>query len=220
MEAEVGETEDMLCKIKVHAGLSKQRLVFLSVSSAWNFQGQGQNCVKLQSLTSKRDLTQVPFATTVFKDNLRILCYCGCFRVILSLKSVAIQDLSTRSMWLLCERPVPAPGSVVWPPGPQGCASSWAWSQGSCWDPVGLAVIGLLGPFFRISSEALPVLLLKQESTAMSLSFAHECLYVYLVYEKGVPLILCGGSIILEARQNPVLLEFQMPRAWTSTWKS
>ena len=44
----MGETEDMLCKIKVHAGLSKQRhLVFLSVSSAWNFQGQGQNDVKL-----------------------------------------------------------------------------------------------------------------------------------------------------------------------------
>lgn len=53
MEAEAGETEDMLCKIKVHAGLSKQRhLVFLSVSSARNFQGQGQNDVKLQSLTS------------------------------------------------------------------------------------------------------------------------------------------------------------------------
>ena len=50
----MAETEDMLCKIKVHAGLSKQRhLVFLSVSSAWNFQGQGQNDVKLQSLTSK-----------------------------------------------------------------------------------------------------------------------------------------------------------------------
>lgn len=45
----------------------------------------------------------------------------------------------------------------------------------------------------------------------MSLSSAHECLYVYLVYEKGVPLILCGGSIILEARQNPVLLEFKCP---------
>ena len=96
-------------------------------------------------------------------------------------------------------------------------AGPWSQTVGPWSHPVGLAVIGLLGPFFRISSEALPVLLLKQESTAMSLSFAHECLYVYLVYEKGVPLILCGGSIILEARQNPVLLEFQMPRAWTST---
>lgn len=114
----------------------------------------------------------------VFKDNLRILYYCGCFRVTLSLKSVAIQDLSTGSMWLLCERPVPAPGSVVWPPDPQGCISSWAWSQGSGWDPAGLAVMGLLGPSFRISSEALPVVLLRQESRAMSLSSAHECLYI------------------------------------------
>ena len=53
MEAEAGETEDMLCKIKVHTGLPKQRHpVFLSVSSAQNFQGPGQNDVKPQSLTS------------------------------------------------------------------------------------------------------------------------------------------------------------------------
>jgi len=80
---------------------------------------------------------------------------------------------------------------------------------------MGLAVMGLLGPFFRISSEALPVVLLKQESTGHVFIIC-PWVFIHLVYEKGVPLILCGGSIIPEARQNPVLLEFQMPRAWTS----
>ena len=161
-------------------------------------------------LDIKMDLSQVPFATMVFKDNLRILYYCGCFRVIMSLKPVALQDLSTRSVWLLCERPVPAPGSVVWPPGPQGCASSWAQSQGSGWDPVGLAVMGLLGPFFRISSEALPVVLLKQESTGHVLIIC-PWVFIRLVYEKGVPLILCGGSLSLKPGRTQCYWSFKCP---------
>ena len=119
----------------------------------------------------------------------------------------AVRDLSTRSICLTCERPQPTSQSVMWAPGPQGCAFPWAWNHGSGWGTVQLTAMGWLDPSFQdfLRSFASSVTQTRIHPRGPCLYCLPMSVYTSCVHEKGVPLILFGGSFILNTvRHVPV----------------